>query len=157
MKRLSIAILLTLSFLSLPAQELTNAGREFWVTSSKNIFSDIAPDSALIYIMGDTLCTGYIENPNTSFYQTFTVVPDSVLVIGVPKEDILCNVTYSFTDTTRSIEAKGIYIKAEKNVFVYLQTNIADSTYKLSSIQSNNVQTAKYLYLHSPFFPLKLT
>ena len=65
MKRLSIAIFLFLSFLSLQL-ELTNAG-EFWVTSSKNIFSDIAPDSALIYIMGDTLCTGYIENPNTSF------------------------------------------------------------------------------------------
>jgi gliding motility-associated-like protein len=139
MKRLSIAILLTLSFLSLPAQELTNAGREFWVTSSKNIFSDIAPDSALIYIMGDTLCTGYIENPNTSFYQTFTVVPDSVLVIGVPKEDILCNVTYSFTDTTRSIEAKGIYIKAEKNVHVYLQTNIIDSIGILNSQRTAKV------------------
>ncbi|HNY63304.1 MAG TPA: hypothetical protein PKL91_06340, partial [Bacteroidales bacterium] len=95
MKRLSIAILLTLSFLSLQAQELTNAGREFWVTSSKNILSDVMPDSALIYIMGDTLCTGYIENPNTSFYQTFTVVPDSVLVIAIPKEDIMCNVPNS--------------------------------------------------------------
>ncbi|MGI5822086.1 MAG: gliding motility-associated C-terminal domain-containing protein, partial [Bacteroidales bacterium] len=114
-------------------------GREFWVTSSKNIFSDIAPDSALIYIMGDTLCTGYIENPNTSFYQTFTVVPDSVLVIGVPKEDILCNVTYSFTDTTRSIEAKGIYIKAEKNVHVYLQTNIIDSIGILNSQRTAKV------------------
>src|SRR5690554_3882245 len=139
MKRLSIAIFLFLSFLSLQAQELTNAGREFWVTSSKNIFSDIAPDSALIYIMGDTLCTGYIENPNTSFYQTFTVVPDSVLVIGVPKEDILCNVTYSFTDTTRSIEAKGIYIKAEKNVHVYLQTNIIDSIGILNSQRTAKV------------------
>ncbi|HHT52223.1 MAG TPA: gliding motility-associated C-terminal domain-containing protein [Bacteroidales bacterium] len=139
MKRLSIAIFLFLSLLSLQAQELTNAGREFWVTSSKNIFSDIAPDSALIYIMGDTLCTGYIENPNTSFYQTFTVVPDSVLVIGVPKEDILCNVTYSFTDTTRSIEAKGIYIKAEKNVHVYLQTNIIDSIGILNSQRTAKV------------------
>ena len=139
MKHYVVAILLILSFLSLPAQELTNAGREFWVTSSKNIFSDIAPDSALIYIMGDTLCTGYIENPNTSFYQTFTVVPDSVLVIGVPKEDILCNVTYSFTDTTRSIEAKGIYIKAEKNVHVYLQTNIIDSIGILNSQRTAKV------------------
>ena len=138
MKRLSIAILLTLSFLSLQAQELTNAGREFWVTSSKNVFSDIAPDSALIYIIGDTLCTGYIENPNTSFYQTFTVVPDSVLVIAIPKEDILCNVPYSLTDTTRSIEAKGVYIKAEKNVYIYLQTNVVDFV-----DAHNSVRTAK--------------
>ncbi|HQB75130.1 MAG TPA: gliding motility-associated C-terminal domain-containing protein [Bacteroidales bacterium] len=156
MKRLSIAILLTLSFLSLQAQELTNAGREFWVTSSKNILSDVMPDSALIYIMGDTLCTGYIENPNTSFYRTFTVVPDSVLVIGVPKEDILCNVQDNPFDTTRLIESKGIYIKTEKNVFVYLQTNIADSTYKLSSIQSNNVQTAKVPVPPLPIFSTEI-
>ncbi|MGI5821542.1 MAG: hypothetical protein ACOX5L_05705 [Bacteroidales bacterium] len=156
MKRLSIAIFLFLSLLSLQAQELTNAGREFWVTSSKNILSDVMPDSALIYIMGDTLCTGYIENPNTSFYQTFTVVPDSVLVIGVPKEDILCNVQDNPFDTTRLIESKGIYIKTEKNVFVYLQTNIADSTYKLSSIQSNNVQTAKVPVPPLPIFSTEI-
>ena len=59
MKRLSITIFLFLSFLSLQSQELTNAGREFWVTSSKNIYSDTTPDSALNYIMGDTLCTGW--------------------------------------------------------------------------------------------------
>jgi len=138
MKRLSIAILLILSFLSVQAQELTNAGREFWVTSSKNILSDVMPDSALIYIMGDTLCTGYIENPNTSFYQTFTVVPDSVLVIAIPKEDILCNVPNTPSDTTRLIESKGVYIKTEKNVYVYLQTNVAESI----SV-SNRVRTAK--------------
>ena len=127
MKRLSIAILLTLSFLSLQAQELTNAGREFWVTSSKTFLSDVVPDSALIYIMGDTLCTGYIENPNTSFHQTFTVVPDSVLVIAVPKDEIMCNVSDNPFDTTHSVELKGVYIKTEKNVYVYLQTNIADT------------------------------
>jgi gliding motility-associated-like protein len=138
MKHYVVAILLIFSFLTLPAQELTNAGREFWVTSSKNIFSDTAPDSALIYIVGDTLCTGYIENPNTSFYQTFTVVPDSVLVIAIPKEEILCNVPYFLTDTTRSIESKGIYIKTEKNIYVYLQTNFIDSI-----SESNSMRTAK--------------
>jgi len=147
MKRLSIAILLTLSFLSLQAQELTNAGREFWVTSSKNILSDVMPDSALIYIMGDTLCTGYIENPNTSFYQTFTVVPDSVLVIAIPKEDIMCNVPNSPSDTIRFIEAKGIYIKTEKNVYIYLQTNVVDSI-----DAHNSIRTAKVPVLPSSIF-----
>ncbi len=151
MKRLSIAILLTLSFLSLPAQELTNAGREFWVTSSKNIFSDIAPDSALIYIMGDTLCTGYIENPNTSFYQTFTVVPDSVLVIAVPKEEIMCNVPDDPDDTAHSVESKGVYIKTEKNIYVYLQTNVADS---ISG--SNSLRTAKVPIPPLPIFSTEI-
>ena len=128
MKRLSIAILLTLSFLSLQAQELTNAGREFWVTSSVNLYSDIMPDSALIYIIGDTPCTGYIENPNTSFYQTFTVVPDSVLVIAVPKDEIMCNVPTAISyDTSRTIEQKGVYINSTQDVFVYMQTNCVDS------------------------------
>jgi gliding motility-associated-like protein len=147
MKRLSSAILLILSFLSLPAQELTNAGREFWVTSSKNILSDVMPDSALIYIMGDTLCTGYIENPNTSFYQTFTVVPDSVLVIAIPKEDILCNVPEVSIDTTHPIESKGVYIKTEKNVYVYLQTNVTNTISEF-----NCTQTAKVPVLPSHIF-----
>ena len=97
-KRCEIAIILILSFLSLQAQEQTNAGREFWVTSSVNSYSDIMPDSALIYIMGDTLCTGYIENPNTSFYRNFTVFPDSVLVITIPKDDIMCTVSNDILD-----------------------------------------------------------
>ncbi len=147
MKRLSIAIFLFLSFLSLQAQELTNAGREFWVTSSKNILSDVMPDSALIYIMGDTLCTGYIENPNTSFYQTFTVVPDSVLVIAIPKEDILCNVPEVSIDTTHPIESKGVYIKTEKNVYVYLQTNVTNTISEF-----NCTQTAKVPVLPSHIF-----
>ena len=147
MKRLSIAIFLFLSLLSLQAQELTNAGREFWVTSSKNILSDVMPDSALIYIMGDTLCTGYIENPNTSFYQTFTVVPDSVLVIAIPKEDILCNVPEVSIDTTHPIESKGVYIKTEKNVYVYLQTNVTNTISEF-----NCTQTAKVPVLPSHIF-----
>ena len=126
-KNCKIAIMLMFSFLSVQAQELTNAGREFWVTSSVNSYSDIMPDSALIYIMGDSLCTGYIENPNTSFYLSFTVFPDSVLIIAIPKDNIMCNVPIDLFDTTRSIESKGVYIHTEKNVFVYLQTNYVDS------------------------------
>lgn len=114
--------------LFLNAQEQTNAGREFWVTSSVNRYSYIMPDSALIYIMGDTMCTGYIENPNTSFYNSFTVIPDSVIIIKIPKEEILCNVQFvNDNDTTRTIESKGVYINTSRNVFVYLQTNFVDS------------------------------
>lgn len=147
-KRCKIALILIFSFLSLQAQEQTNAGREFWVTSSVNRYSDIMPDSALIYIIGDTLCTGYIENPNTSFYRSFTVIPDSVLVIAIPKNDILCNVLIAgiINDTTRTIESKGIYIHTEKNVYVYLQTNYSDSIRTFS-----NKQTAKV-----PIFPLSI-
>ncbi|HPE40142.1 MAG TPA: gliding motility-associated C-terminal domain-containing protein [Bacteroidales bacterium] len=143
-----MAIILILSFLSLQAQELTNSGREFWVTSSVNSYSNIMPDSALIYIMGDTLCTGYIENPNTSFSRSFTVIPNSVLIIAIPKNDILCNVPLStgIDDTTRIIEAKGVYIHTEKNVYVYLQTNYADSIRTFS-----NKQTAKV-----PILPLSI-
>ncbi|MBP1672306.1 MAG: hypothetical protein H6Q25_121, partial [Bacteroidetes bacterium] len=127
-KRYITAIIIIISFLSLKAQEQTNAGREFWVTSSVNRYSAIMPDSALIYIMGDTLCTGYIENPNTSFYRSFTVIPDSVLVIAIPKDEILCNVPNTFYgDTNRLIEQKGIYINTNKNVFVYMQTNYVDT------------------------------
>ena len=150
-KHFKITIILILSFLSLQAQEQTNAGREFWVTSSVNSYSDIMPDSALIYIIGDTLCTGYIENPNTSFYRSFTVIPDSVLVIAIPKDDILCNVSNNLYDTNHSIESKGIYINAEKNVYVYLQTNFADSIRTF-----NDKQTAKVPVLPLSIFSTEL-
>lgn len=150
-KRCEIAIILILSFLSLQAQEQTNAGREFWVTSSVNSYSDIMPDSALIYIIGDTLCTGYIENPNTSFYRNFTVFPDSVLVITIPKDDIMCTVSNDILDTNRSVESKGVYIHTEKNVYVYLQTNYADSIRTFS-----NKQTAKVPVLPLSIFSTEL-
>lgn len=133
--------------LFLNAQEQTNAGREFWITSSVNRYSDIMPDSALVYIMGDTICIGYIENPNTSFYKSFTVIPDSVIIIKIPKEEILCYVQYvNDYDTTRTIESKGVYINTSRNIFVYLQTNFADSIRNFS-----NKQTAKV-----PILPISI-
>jgi len=106
--------------------EQTNAGKDFWITSAVSprsvdqeyydYYNDSYPDSAIIYIVGNSACNGYLENQQTGYHVDFGVVRDSITEIKVPENQIMCN----YSD---SIQHKAIYIHTECDVYVYLQSN----------------------------------
>ena len=101
------------------------AGRDFWVTSTTNLRYQ---DSTLVYIIGDTACTGYVENPNTSYYETFSVVPGHVTILKIPPSEIQCpvsNVNYINL---------GVHLSSTHDIYVYLQTHCADSIYSYAPV-----------------------
>ena len=69
-------------------------GREFWYTCGTRphyvTTSDLADssDSALVYILGHQACTGYVQNPFTSFYVPFEVHPDSLTTVSIPANEL---------------------------------------------------------------------
>gem|GEM_PF-581785 len=119
--------------------EQTNAGRDFWFTSSGvtvtnasnyNYYTDNLHDTAVVYVVGKTACSGYLENPNSAFRIDFTVLPDSITVIKIPENEIMCypvgdnNNSFQYT---RSIESRGIHLQSTEDVYVYLQSNSLNS------------------------------
>ena len=100
------------------------AGRDFWFTTLTG--SQLSPpDSALLYVVSDTACTGVVENPNTNYNQTFSVVPGNVTIIRIPSSVIQCN-PVALTDPP-AIENKGFHLRTSRNVCTYLQTRTKDS------------------------------
>ena len=70
-----------LSFCFAQFPEQTNAGRDFWFTSSGvtvtnasnyNYYTDNLHDTAVVYVVGKTACSGFLENPNSAFRIDFT-------------------------------------------------------------------------------------
>ena len=65
-------------------------GREFWYTCGVRPYyvtaSDLADSSdlAIVYILGHQACTGYVQNPFSSFYAPFEVYPDSLTKVYIP-------------------------------------------------------------------------
>ncbi len=121
--------------------EQTNAGRDFWFTSSGitlttasnyNYYTDNLHDTAVVYVVGKTACSGYIENPNSAFRINFTVLPDSITVLKIPENEIMC---YPVGDNNnsfqyiRSIESRGIHLQTTQDVYIYLQSNSLNSYY----------------------------
>ena len=127
MKRL-LLILTILLPLWVAAQE-GYAGRDFWATSVINPFFT-GPDSAVLYLVGDTACGGYVENPNSAYYQTFSVSPGQPTIIKIPKSEI------QFDFDSSSIQTKGVHISTTHDVYAYLQSSNTDifQNYPTSSI-----------------------
>lgn len=88
------------------------------------------PDSAVLYLVGDTACTGYVENPNSTYYQTFGVSPSQPTIIKIPKSEI------QFEFDLSSIQAKGVHISTTRNVYAFIQNSNMDifQSYPTSSI-----------------------
>lgn len=164
MKRFCPFLFLLLAFaLGAGAQNDGYAGRDFWFTSSTNLHE--IQDSTLVYVTGDTACTGYVENPNTSYYETFSVVPGHVTILKIPKTETQCplvllayhnGVTYNL----------GIHLSSSRNIYAYLQTHCADSIYSRepTNPQEKEIHTFKcplipvhYLEDHLSFRPYCLT
>ena len=119
------------------AQEDMLKGREFWISSQifcQSSYSNLY-DSAVVFIFGDTACTGFIENPHTGYYQTFSVVPNTMTSVKIPTEQISSYLT-SLNDTVTGL---SVCVKTTANVSVYFQG------FSFISQQLNNL-------MHRPFF-----
>src|SRR5574344_2434059 len=138
MKRLCIICLISVCFYSysFAQSEQTNAGTDFWITSmimprvppERSAYMDISdllygnniPDTAVVSLVGATACTGYATNPHTGWRVNFTVLPNIVTKIKIPKDVIICN-------HTAGIQQKGVHLHTDSNVFAYLETNNSNS------------------------------
>ena len=124
------------------AQSTDYLGRDFWFTSIDNNFA-FGQDSAVLYLVGDTACTGYVENPNSSYYKTFNISPGAVTIVMIPSSEIQS----SQIEPTASpiVENTGIHLSVTHYIYAFLQTHNLDS-----SFYSN----LNYVYVHTKKCPL---
>ena len=131
-----IAFFCSLSHTTLFAQ---NEGREFWFTDGFSgarynyIYSNFydhslynpSLDSAIIYVLGKTYCTGYIENPNTSYHVDFEVQPGVMTKILIP-EEVITPLNYGTFDSSEEssfvFQGGSIVIRTTQKVQVWVQT-----------------------------------
>ena len=100
----------------------TVSGRDFWIYQSRvwiywsnsNQYINVSEDTTLLYIVGDTACTGYVENVYFNYHQDFSVLPNIPTIVKVPKT-LLCS--WEHMDAMHL----GIFIHSERNVFLYCQ------------------------------------
>lgn len=116
---LSIMLIAVCSF----AQNSGYAGRDFWMTSSGNYYTN-SQDSAVLYIVSDTICSGVLENPNTSYFETFSILPNQVNIIKIPNSEIQNPMPDNDTQCATSCFDKGVHLTTSRNVYVYLQNSL---------------------------------
>ncbi len=126
MKRIFHILLFLILTLAASAQEEYLKGRDFWTTSGCVLHKTfLGEDTCLLYIVGDTACTGYVENPNTNYYQPFSVVPGTITEVKVPSQHsmmrVLPNNVFTEIDT---VQSRGIHIVTSKYVFVSQLTKV---------------------------------
>ncbi len=149
MKRFILLVILVLLWCGLCAQNDMFRGRDFWVTSILDSYTytthpldeplvvnhqGFLSDSALLYIVGNTPCTGYVRNPITNYSRQFTVTPGTVTIVKIPSEDIMVRLPETFFYLSSqfqrhafSVQEKGVEVVTSEDVYVYLQTNSADT------------------------------
>lgn len=121
MKFMIALSLILLSVCSL-AQNGGYAGRDFWMTSSGNYYTN-SQDSAVLYIVGDTICLGVLENPNTSYSETFSILPNQVTIIKIPNSEIQNPIPDNGTQYVSPSADKGVHLTTTRNVYAYLQNS----------------------------------
>ena len=141
MKRL-FSIILPLFLLALPMKGLAHggdiAGKDFWVFLTRY---NETTDSISLYVVGDTACTGYVENEFLNFHLDFTVLPNSVTIVKIPKN--ICDIL-PFAYDNLAIHNKGVFVHTSCSVFLYLQVNSNLRT------NSSNLSPQHCDYLYSP-------
>ena len=127
MKRILI-ILFTLYGVLFPLNVFSKddipSGREFWVVYPRALS---VSDSITLFIVGDTSCTGYLENTFLNYHVSFVVDAGNVTRIVVP----FSVVGTSFPDgpinnpaIAQSLDyhQNGLFLHASKNVCVYVSS-----------------------------------
>ena len=109
-----------------------NEGKEFWFTDgllgrqNMHLYPDQSLDSAIIYVLGQTYCTGYVENPYTSYHVDFAVQPGVMTKIMVPEEEMTPFLNYgdfAAAGFPASVLQGGtIVIRTTQKVQVWVQT-----------------------------------
>ena len=80
-------------------------------------------DSAIIYVLGQTYCTGYIENPYTSYHVDFEVQPGIMTKIMIP-EEVMTHLNYENIPSIPSpcvMQGGTVVIRATQKVQVWVQ------------------------------------
>jgi len=98
---------------SLVAQDITNAGIDFWMAFTQA--RDLENAFYQINISSDLSTTGTVTIPGTGFSQQFTTVPGVVTSILLPPAD-------ATNDTSEVVENKAIHITSVDEVVVYAST-----------------------------------
>ena len=103
-------------------------GREFWYTCGVRPYyvtaSDLADSSdlAIVYILGHQACTGYVQNPFSSFYAPFEVYPDSLTKVYIPANELFFEYGYLTPSLSAAIQGGTVVIRTTEDVQVWCQS-----------------------------------
>ena len=129
MLRRVIIIFFSISLLSTGLLQAQLEGKEFWYTMGGRYLkyricdgdtTAYNNDSLIVYILGETACTGYIENPATSYHVDFSVQPGGLTTIKVPDYEV-SDTVINFSLTSPVLQGKSIVIHTTENVQVWAQ------------------------------------
>ncbi len=148
--KILLSLALTCQDFQMSAVSEMISGREFWVVTpdTKNGCPEcmiICSDSIFLYIMGDTACTGYLENTFLNYHLDFSVVPNIPTVLTIP-----ASLTAHPLPIAGAQQAPyqpfetGVFIKTTHNVTVYTldkpskQNTLRDySSYTLTNLNTS--------------------
>ena len=130
-------------------------GREFWYTCGTRphyvTASDLADssDSALVYILGHQACTGYVQNPFTSFYVPFEVHPDSLTTVSIPANELFFGEVQEMIAGgqiwSAPLQGGTVVIRTTDDVQVWIQS---------PKLTSNPFASHYHFPIKIPLFPL---
>ena len=108
-----------------------NEGKEFWFTDgflgaqNNYYYPGQSLDSAIFYVLGQTYCTGYIENPYTSYHVDFEVQPGVMTKVLIP-EEVISSLNYgdfvSSGGGSFVFQGGSVVIRTTKKVQVWVQS-----------------------------------
>ena len=125
-KRLVILWACLTAFYTISAQY---EGKEFWYTQGRRLVTDyicqgdttsFQNDTILVYVLGETACTGYIENPASSFHIDFTIQPGILTTLKIPADEITLISSPSYTNPVQ--HGKSFVLRTTAPVQAWAQT-----------------------------------
>ncbi|MBO7490976.1 MAG: gliding motility-associated C-terminal domain-containing protein [Bacteroidales bacterium] len=113
-----------LSALTSLAQDDLPWGRDFWVVVPYDV--ELIGDSVSLYIIGDTACTGYVENSFYNYHEDFNLTPGTPTIVKVPMSVAAVSVDYNtivqqIHNNVVFAHQHGVYVNTTHAVGVYLQ------------------------------------
>lgn len=99
-------------FVSLRAQDFSNKGKDFWIGYGNHVrmFNGSPAEKMQLYITSDVATTGQVIISSIGFAQSFTVSPNQITTIDIPRTAALLD---------DGLYNHGIHVMAEKPVVVY--------------------------------------
>ncbi len=104
-----------LGFLSVQSQSIS--GRDFWVMMAERQSCFAASDTIVLYILGDTLSEGTVDNDHYDYHNSFQVIPGQVTLLKIPSYMIMFDNTVQNGNTS----FRGVWVHSSHNIFLYAQ------------------------------------
>ena len=144
MKKILLLLILACCSLTLPAQDITTQGTEFWVSFMGNGFKD-HPNYGLwlriqLLVSAKNACSGTLTNPQTGWTQSFEVGANSTLLL----DDINQDQAYMEMSEYETVRNKGLLITTTDTVSVYC-TNLAAYSFDASYVMPTQGLSDSYL------------